>query len=177
MLESFIHICYTHHWWGKTDSTAVLVILPLLVLSFWSWCTLWRIWESCAMALLCSSSVSNRCHLLEIWNKFTYWMAVTLTSLLFLSCPGVIAFFSVPLFYKRHQVRTLLIYNLSWSLLSYPLTHFFGISVIFFRNRWTASLQKSRPTLITSRTCEYGAILWHNVAISRGQLWFYCWGH
>lgn len=37
------------------------------VLSSWFWCTLWRTWEICAMALLCSSSVRNRYHHWKYW--------------------------------------------------------------------------------------------------------------
>lgn len=36
--------------------------------------------------------------------------------------------------------------------------------LLFYRSRWTTLWQKSNPRLITSRTCEYGTILWWNVA-------------
>lgn len=51
--------------------------------------------------------------LLEIWNLLINCMAVTLTTLLFrlLSSPGVIALFSLPLFYRQRQVITVLIHS------------------------------------------------------------------
>lgn len=45
--------------------------------------------------------------------------------------------------------------------------------MLFHRSRWTTWWQKSNPTSITLRTCEYGAIFWQNVAVSTGGAHFY----
>lgn len=92
-----------------------------------------------------------------------------------LSSPGVIALFSLPLFYRQRQVITLLInylychFNRSFISISVNMI-FFSEFLSFHRIRWKSSLQKSRPTLTTSRTREYGATSWHNVAINTGIL-------
>lgn len=69
-----------------------------LGLSFWFWCTWWRIWDAFAMAWLCLSSVRKQKDTPNVFH--IRW------STLFPS-PGVIAVFSLPLFYKRHQVRAI----------------------------------------------------------------------
>lgn len=53
------------------------------------------------------------------------------------------------------------------SFITISINMYFSLFLLFDRSRWTSSLQKSRPTLTTSRTREYGAIFWHNVAVNR----------
>lgn len=126
------------------------------------------------MALLCSSLVRNRCLLtagsLESVNILRGYHVNCTTFLCLLSSPGVIALFSLPLFYRQRQVITLLIHSLycyfNWPFISIVINISVWPFLFYHRSKWTASLQNSRPKLTTSRICEHTAIFWHSGAIT-----------
>lgn len=162
---AFIDIC-PQLWWKLDKISAVVSVFLVLSSSFW--CTSWHTWETCAMALLCSSSVRN---VDIVAGRMFVFLLHTWLPPPFLPSRCDCCIFSATFLqttsgnYSLHQ-------PISWCLTSITACIFLW-QLWHYRRRWMASLQKSRPRLTTSRTCEYGAILWHNAANGNTPLLFF----
>lgn len=130
------------------------------------WCTLWHTWETCAMASLCSSSVRNAYH---HWTYESYWYTLCLSLwqlYFFFSCRCDRCLFSAPFLYTTSGSNFFFYLYTHWYLMSTISFNICTLFLLYSRSRLMALLQKSRPKLTTSRTCEYDAILWQNGAIT-----------
>lgn len=104
---------------------------------------------------------------LDIWKLLIHSLFITLATLLFFfssRCDRCL--FSAPFLYTTSGSNFFFYLYTHWYLMSTLSFNICTLFLLYSRNRLMPLLQKSRPTLTTSRTCEYDAILWQKGAIT-----------
>lgn len=103
---------------------------------------------------------------LDIWKLLIHSLFITLATLLFFSSRCDRCLFSAPFLYTTSGSNFFFYLYTHWYLMSTISFNICTLFLLYSRSRLMALLQKSRPKLTTSRTCEYDAILWQKGAIT-----------
>lgn len=103
---------------------------------------------------------------LDIWKLLIHSLFITLATLHFFSSRCDRCLFSAPFLYTTSGSNFFFCLYTHWYLMSTISFNICTLFLLYSRSRLMALLQKSRPKLTTSRTCEYDAILWQKGAIT-----------